>query len=125
MPNSDGTLNICVDFDGVLHQYTGWKGDDVFDGPVMGAPECMQYLARQGHTLILHTTRAVTPKLKSWLEQHKVPIHYFNESPRKPSNSNSGKPLADVYLDDRGVQFNGNWPDAVQQIESFKPWYKR
>lgn len=34
----------------------------------------------------------------------------------------SGKPMADLYLDDRGINFNGDWNKAVDDILKFKVW---
>lgn len=126
MPASN-VLTICVDFDGVLHRYEHYKGVDVFDSMVDGAAEAMQYLHNQGHTLILWTTRPITEKLKGWLAVHGIPIDYFNENPNKVATGqlDPRKPLADIYLDDRGITFNGNWPEIVHIIETFREWWRR
>lgn len=126
MPNAAGKLYICVDFDGVLHAYTTWKGLDVFDGVVEGAPEAMRHLHSLGHTLILHTTRAVTPALMSFLGTHGIPIDYYNENPEKTATGvlDPRKPLADIYIDDRAVTFKGNWSETVNEIAVFKQWCK-
>jgi hypothetical protein len=33
-----------------------------------------------------------------------------------------GKPMADIFIDDRAVAFRGDWQDAVQQVETFQVW---
>ena len=61
------------------------------------------------------------------LETHQIPIHAFNENPTFTSTGNHDprKPIAHVYLDDRGVTFNGDWPAILKTIMDFKPWYLR
>ena len=34
------------------------------------------------------------------------------------------KPPAMVTIDDRAIQFNGEWP-AIAWLKAFQPWYKR
>ena len=36
-----------------------------------------------------------------------------------------GKPIADIYVDDRGLQFQGNWDETLTQILSFKTWQEK
>lgn len=126
IPSQD-LLVICVDFDGVLHRYDHYRGVDVFNRPVDGASEGMQYLHNQGHTLILWTTRPITEKLKAWLAIHGIPIDYYNENPNRVATGqlDPRKPVADIYLDDRGITFEGDWPRIIHVIENFKVWYRR
>lgn len=40
---------ICIDFDGVLHDYSkGYRGLDVFGEPVKEAPHAVQHLKKEG-----------------------------------------------------------------------------
>ena len=113
---------ICIDFDGVIHDYSkGYQGDDVFDKPVEGACEGLKALKEAGWTIILFTTRKSTAKLYDFLAEHDLTVDYVNWNPDQPKNS-SGKLIADVYLDDRGICFDGDWQKAVELIKSFKPW---
>ena len=34
---------ICVDFDGVIAQYDGFKGNDIFGDPIDGVQSCLLY----------------------------------------------------------------------------------
>lgn len=36
---------------------------------------------------------------------------------------NPGKPIAAVYLDDRGITFKGDFDEAFEDIQQFKVWY--
>lgn len=119
-------LYICVDFDGVLNRYTHYKGVDVFEDAVPGAAEAMQYLHAR-HWVIIHTTRPDTPAIRKWLADRNIPFHYWNENPDRTATGqlDPRKPIADVYVDDKGITFNGNWPEIVHAIENFRPWYRQ
>jgi len=116
---------ICIDFDGVIHDYSnGWQGDDVFGKPVEGAKEGLKALKDAGWTIILFTTRKATGKLYDFLAEHDLTVDYVNWNPNQPKNT-SGKLIADVYLDDRGVCFDGDWKKAIELISAFKPWQEK
>ena len=100
---------VSLDLDGTLAHYKGWQGHAVIGDPIPGALELVQALQRQGCKLVIHTCRMT---LQVWdtdpwpMEQRKQRItqwlveHGFGPIPiwDKP-----GKPLADVYLEDRAV----------------------
>ena len=50
---------------------------------------------------------------------------YINCNPNQPVGSDKGKLIADVYLDDRGITFEGNWNDSIEKIINFKTWQKK
>jgi hypothetical protein len=121
MPNSKGKLTICVDFDGVIHKYTHWNSGLLNAQCIDYAPEALQSLRNLGHTIIIHTTRD-EEEIKQWLETFHVPYDYINENP-EIQGRNPGKPIADIYVDDRAIQFNGNWSTTYYEILNFTPWY--
>lgn len=126
MPDAQGHMTVAVDFDAVIHQYKGWKGVDVFDDPIPGAVEALKELKSQGCIIILNTTRMMTPKMEEWLERHGVVYDHHNENPDKRDNAlDPRKVLADVYIDDRAIQFNGDWATTIRQVLDFKPWFKQ
>lgn len=114
---------ICIDFDGVIHDYSkGWQGVDVFDKPVSGAREGTAALKEQGWMIIIYTTRNDTPALRQWLQENHITYDHINNNPNQPEGSDKGKLIANVYLDDRGILFDGNWEKAVEKTLSFLPW---
>lgn len=63
--------------------------------------------------------------MEQWLKEHNIEYDYINENPTQPDNA-SGKIIADVYLDDRGICFRGNWDSwLLRDIEEFEPWHER
>ena len=53
--------------------------------------------------------------MKRWLAEYEIPFDKI---------WTFGKPMADVYLDDRAIGFRGDWNSSLQEIENFVPWTK-
>lgn len=115
--------SICIDFDGVIHDYSrGWQGIDVFDKVLPGASEATHRLHDAGYLIIIHTTRNDTPALRDFLNKNDICFDYINYNPYQPEGSEHGKIIANIYLDDRGICFTGNWDEAIDKILNFKTW---
>ena len=115
---------ICIDFDGVLADYSeGYQGKDKFGELIPGADLGTQVLKEKGWTIIIYTTRPATAALKKWLEKNNVKYDYINENPDQPEDSKAGcKIAADIYLDDRGITFQGQWSEwLLREIAEFQP----
>ncbi len=120
-------MKIAVDFDGVLHGYSqGWGDGTIYDPPVPGAAEAMKKLKEAGHTLYIFSTRtnpifrkkkedSVDQKklMEEWMKEHNIPFDKV---------WTFGKPMADLFIDDRAVGFRGKWEDTLQEVADFKVW---
>jgi len=108
---------VALDFDGVMNTYDGWKGEDFLFDPRPGLKEFLVELKKEGYRCVIYSTR--TPeKIEAWLEQHGL-----RKLVGKVSNQ---KPMAHVYLDDRGLTFKGDFNKALGDIKSFKVhWEKK
>ena len=117
---------ICIDFDGVIHDYSnGWQGEDVFGQMIPNADTGTSVLKQKGWTVIIFTTRKKTDEHEKWLKEHNIAYDYINENPGQPDGT-SGKIMADVYLDDRGICFRGRWDSwLVREILDFEPWQEQ
>ncbi len=108
---------ICFDFDGVIHSYTsGWQGMSCIpDPPVKGTKEAIAYL-RMDYIVKVYSTRCRSSSgmraIKEYLAEHFIVV---DEVCRY-------KPPAIIYVDDRGIQFNGKWNETIQAIRSFRHW---
>ena len=60
---------VCVDYNGVLDAYQGWKGADHFDEPRPGARQFLEELGRRGYAVVVFTTR-YAPDVWEWLRAH-------------------------------------------------------
>lgn len=117
---------ICIDFDGVIANYRTYSGKGFFGDPLPGAVEKIRELKDQGWIVIIHTTRSETHQLKEYLELHDIMYDYINYNPENiDQGCNMGKPLATVYLDDRAINFDGNWDKAFDNILNFSPWFRK
>ena len=106
-----GRPRVCVDLDGVLASYDGWKGYDHIGAPLPGARDFATELAKVAD-IIVFTSRCsedpgpeydpplLTPaelrrKIAEWLDKHRIPYTgiYMGQ----------GKPRAAAFIDDRAV----------------------
>lgn len=110
---------ICVDFDGVIAEHSNCK--DLPDKLIDGAEKGLGWLNEHGWEIIIFTCREDNEELRSFLSENSVPFDHINHQP----NRNHPKPLADVYLDDRAIEFDGDWGFAIENIENFCPWHKK
>jgi hypothetical protein len=115
---------VCVDLDGTIAHYDEWKGETHFGEPIDGVAEALSKLKENNCLVIIYTTRADKALIKLYLETNKVPFDFINENPNQPANAIGGKPFADVYIDDKAVQFKGDWSKTIEEVLNFKTWDK-
>lgn len=116
---------ICIDIDGTICRYESWSGHDHFGEVIPGAKDAIQRLHDDGWYIIIFSTRSRRESIKRFLENEAIWFDSINENPHQPDNAVGGKPIADVYLDDRAVTFRGNWAQAYEDVVNFTPWYKK
>lgn len=127
---------LCLDFDGVCHRYdSGWKGPaNIPDGPVDGLFDFLA-LAVLEFEVHIFSSRSHQPggidAMQTWLTAHEH--HWWRDGKTKPFDMFSitarlhfptEKPPATVGLDDRVMQFKGEWP-TIEELKNFKPWNKQ
>ena len=109
---------ICLDFDGVIHSYTsGWQGISIIpDPPTSGCKETINLLRNSGHKVVVHSTRCQTQEgrdaIENYLSTHGIEVDGVCEH----------KPAAIIYIDDRAIQFSGNWDETMTSISKFDHW---
>ncbi len=102
--------SVCVDLDGVLAQYDGWKGVEHIGDPIPGAVQFTKKLQEVARVVIF-TTRTnadpaiqernesvemLTQRVRLWLDAHGFAYDEIY--------TGQGKPLAAAYVDDRAVE---------------------
>lgn len=101
----------CVDLNGVLDSYSGWKDPDHWDPPRPGARAFLEGLAAQGFDVVIFTTRHHAG-VRSWLREHGLLDAVAAVTRRKPP--------AHIFIDDRAICFRGDFDDTLRQAAAFK-----
>jgi len=100
---------VCVDLDGVLAHYEGWKGLNEFGNPLPGALEFMWELKKRGYYIVVATARLSGDACAANDADFKVVARYVHDYlvrwnlPYDEVWVRPGKPLAIAYVDDRAV----------------------
>ena len=101
---------VCVDLNGVLDSYTGWKDSEHWDPPRAGAGRFLAALAHHGFDVVVFTTRH-RAGVRRWLRQHGLMEHVSAITDRKPP--------AHVFVDDRAVCFRGDFDATLADVRAF------
>lgn len=114
---------LCVDFDGVIHSYTsGWKGARVIpDPPVYGAMDFLNEATRSFKVCIYSSRSRYFGGRKAMIKWFRK---YLNHEIIDELSFPLMKPAAFLQIDDRAICFNGVFP-SIEEMRSFKPWYKK
>ncbi len=102
---------MCVDLDGVLNAFDGWKGADYFHPPRPGAREFLRALNERGYRVVVLTVRWA-PHVEQWLERHGLSEYVSLVTDKKPP--------AHAYIDDRAICFEGDFGKALDRVHAFK-----
>jgi hypothetical protein len=108
--------HVCVDLDGVLAEYDGWKGPHYIGPPRDGAYQFLKGIVGMGYKVIIHTTRK--PSLvQEWIRKHDLwHLVYKVTNEKLP---------ALAYIDDRAMPFEGDFGDVLMALRTFVPYWKR
>jgi len=113
---------VCIDIDGTISHYIEWVDSKTFGEVLPHCAETIHHLMADGWYVIIYTTRADKNEISKFLKANNIPFDAINENPKQPGNAKGGKPIADVYVDDRAIQFDGDWTGAYEKITSFTSW---
>lgn len=103
---------ICVDFDGVLNEYDDYEERDLGE-PLTGSKEFIKELRKKYKVVIL--TSRPKEQVIGWLNNNGFPS-------MKVTNR---KIPAVAYIDDRAIQFKGNYKKVISRLKNFKPYWAK
>lgn len=114
---------IALDFDGVFHACEGeWTFASVIDEkPLDGAREFCELLLDKGFSVVIFSCRGDmggVDAIKAWLKKYDFP---------NIAVSSGCKPSADIYVDDRGYRFDGDFGRLLRFLldpEKVKEWHR-
>ena len=75
-----------------------------------------------GYFLLIHSCRTATNWGSFNCQEHIRAIEKFMEDNDLPydeilTDPNYNKPIADIYIDNRGVGYRGNWQETIAEVE--------
>ena len=106
---------ISIDLDGVLNTYDGHFDKDVIPPMREGTREFLSSLA-ENYTIEIFTTRNKKAAFL-WLQNNNL-IDFIDDI------TNVKNPFCSVFVDDRGINFDGDFVKTRNKIIDFKPFWK-
>lgn len=111
---------VIIDFDGTI---CGFAFPDC-GPPEPGVKEALDELVQMGFEIWIHSCRTRSdwngkPDPAFQCQNLSVIIHYMLEHdlPYDRIITETDKPVATYYIDDRGIGYRGNWPAVVAEIK--------
>ncbi len=103
-------MQIIIDLDGTICTEEKTYSRSMAQ-PKAGAANAINALYKEGHTIIIYSARTWMEfeMTSHWLKKHKIKYHQLV----------LGKPVGDVWIDDRALQFN-DWKSVSQQLKARK-----
>ena len=134
---------LCLDLDGCIHRYSrGWQDGTLYDGMVDGFVE-WALKAMKHFQLVVYSSRSKEPtgiiQMQNWFRDQLQPLgwqmtdrhadymrllHAWRAEVLMLYFAHE-KPSAFLTIDDRAIQFRGDWNAwwlAVDKLKDFKPW---
>ena len=101
-------MRIAIDFDGVIHDWEHPIDGRHMGPPIEGVKEALVALKQQGHRVIIHSCNRPNV-IANFMKYYELPYDDLWDE--------KGKPIADVYLDDRAITFT-TWPRFMELLSA-------
>lgn len=133
---TSGKPTLCIDFDGVIHDYKdGWQNGVIYGEVTPGFFEWAYQVAPR-FKLVVYSSRSKDPRLLTEMREWLMRKHLeWKASVAKHPDWDiidfeyaSEKPAAWLTIDDRAIRFDGDWAAralSVDALSNFKPWMSR
>ncbi|MBY0587917.1 HAD family hydrolase [bacterium] len=109
---------VAIDVDDTLCEYDGQYHPDRLGSPRPFAIWALRVFRANGYEIVLHTNRSNHDLLRTWADEHAPGlVDYINSHPKNAElGMNPGKPVADLFIDDRDTYFLGQPVDWIPLI---------
>lgn len=101
-------MQIIIDMDGTICSEERTYSRCLAQ-PKKNAKETINSLYEQGHTIIIYSAR-------TWVE-YEMTVDWLKRYGIKYHQLIMGKPVGDVWIDDRAFPFKDNWEDVGKFLE--------
>jgi len=106
---------VCVDFDGVIASYDGYRGRGSIGRAKPEGLELLHKLHQMGYYVVVLTARQELEIVGKWLVDNGVGF-------AKPTNT---KQSAVAYIDDRAIEWNDDISRTVRKLKDLDKAYIR
>jgi len=125
---------LCIDFDGVIHSYdAGWQNGDIYGRATEGFFE-WALKAQEKFKLVVYSSRSKTYEgrvameraIMRWFGEWLAPRSFpEGKAPSLELDFAHEKPPAFLTIDDRAMQFRGDWADMnPDTLAGYEVWNK-
>ncbi len=105
---------ILIDLDGVLNEYKGDFFKEYIPPVKQGAKEFLEHLASHFNIKLFTTRNRIL--VSKWL--------IANNLDHIVEDVTNVKEISWLYIDDRCLKFEGDYSKTLDEIRTFKSWYK-
>lgn len=105
---------VCVDFDGVLNNYTHYDENDL-STPRQGAKEFLETLSKN-YTVVILTARNFA-KVWNWLQEYDLSKYVHDVTGFKPAK-------VKCFVDGRAIGFQGDYDETLERISNFRTYWE-
>jgi hypothetical protein len=115
---------VMIDLDRTIHKYSkSWHDGSVYDDPIPGAKEVIDWLKSKGFEIVIFTTRASAENAKDngqdVTEQIQNVENWLSNNDIKYDRVTAEKLNADFYIDDKAIHIkDGNWLEVLKEVKS-------
>jgi hydroxymethylpyrimidine pyrophosphatase-like HAD family hydrolase len=113
---------VCFDLDGVLASYKEWPEDGSIGDPLPAGVKLLKLCKEAGYKTVLSTCRThPCHGIENQVKQAHLITAWLRENGLRgliDEIDDEGKPIADVYIDDRGLRFD----QRAGSLESYGDW---
>ena len=99
---------IAIDFDNTINNNLDIEKGERYSKPFPNAKDYLHLLKQDGHKIMIFSCNR-TKWIEEWMNHWELPFDFIWDA---------AKPIADVYVDDRGVGFRGDWTATYNEIKT-------